>query len=231
MNHTKKLNHGMRLNANLFERSASMSNETWRIFRIMSEFVDGFESLWHVRHAIAMFGSARATPDDEIYQSASAIACGLGHLGFSVITGGGPGVMQAANKGSFESPAESIGLNIDLPHEQESNPFLDTGLDFRYFFVRKVMFVKFSAGFVMMPGGYGTLDELFEVLTLIQTKKIERVPIVFYNSEFWKGLVHWLKGELLAQELVDEKDLKIFKILDTPSEVVEYFQEYYHLFE
>jgi uncharacterized protein (TIGR00730 family) len=231
MNPPKTLSHGTQWNANLFESSPSMNKETWRIFRIMSEFVDGFESLWHVQNAIAVFGSARAAEDDPGFLDASAIACGLGHLGFSIITGGGPGIMQAANKGGFESPAESIGLNIDLPHEQNANPYLDTDLDFRYFFVRKVMFVKFSAGFVMMPGGFGTLDEMFEVLTLIQTRKIQRVPVVFYNSDFWGPLVDWMREKALKEGMIDEKDLSLFKVLDTPEDTVNYFRDYYHIID
>lgn len=230
MNPTRTINHGARLNANLFDKG-DQANETWRIFRIMSEFVDGFESLWHVDNAIAIFGSARVVEDDPAYREAQSIACGLGHLGFDIITGGGPGVMEAANRGGFESPAESIGLNIDLPHEQHSNPYLDTSLDFRYFFVRKVMFVKFARGFVMMPGGFGTMDETFEVLTLIQTRKIERVPVVLFGSEFWRPLVDWMQNQLVPRGMIDEKDLKIFKILDDPEEVVAYFRDYFHILD
>jgi uncharacterized protein (TIGR00730 family) len=231
MNQKKKMARGTQWNANLFESSPSKNNETWRIFRIMSEFVDGFESLWHVKNAIAIYGSARANEEDEFYKDATAIGCGLGHLGFSIITGGGPGIMQAANKGGYESPSESIGLNIELPHEQSSNPYIDTELDFRYFFVRKVMFVKFSSGFVMMPGGFGTLDEMFEVLTLIQTRKIQRVPIVFYGKEFWSPLVDWMRNQLTKQGMIDVKDLDLFKVLDTPEETVNYFRDYYHIID
>jgi uncharacterized protein (TIGR00730 family) len=230
MNPTQKLNHGARLNANLFEKGDT-SRETWRIFRIMSEFVDGFESLWHVDNAIAVFGSARVTEEDPVYRDAQAIACGLGHLGFDIITGGGPGAMEAANRGGFESPAESIGLNIDLPHEQHANRYLDTALDFRYFFVRKVMFVKFARGFVMMPGGFGTLDEMFEVLTLVQTRKIERVPVVLYGREFWSPLLEWMEHQLVAKGMIDAKDLKLFKLLDDPEEVVAYFRDYFHILD
>jgi uncharacterized protein (TIGR00730 family) len=229
MNPTRKLQHGAQLNSNLFDKNSTVSQETWRIFRIMSEFVDGFESLWHVNHAIAVFGSARVKPDHPAYKDATTIASGLGTLGFDIITGGGPGVMEGANKGGFESRAESIGLNIDLPHEQHANPYLDTELDFRYFFVRKVMFTKFSSGFVMMPGGFGTLDEMFEIITLIQTRKIERVPIVLYNSSFWTPLLDWINNQLLSQGLIDEKDLNLFVLLDSPADVVDYFKEYYHI--
>jgi uncharacterized protein (TIGR00730 family) len=231
MNPTRKIQHGAKLNDNLFNKDEKMSSQTWRIFRIMSEFVDGFESLWHINNAIAIFGSARLKEEDQAYKDASSIACGLGHLGFDIITGGGPGVMEAANKGGFESPAESIGLNIDLQHEQHANPYLDTSLDFRYFFVRKVMFVKFASGFVMMPGGFGTLDEMFEVLTLVQTRKIERVPIVLYDSSFWKPLLGWIEDQLLGQGLISEKDLKLFKLIDDPEEVVAYFRDYYHILD
>lgn len=231
MNPTQKIQHGTKLNANLFNGSESLTSQTWRIFRIMSEFVDGFESLWHVNNAIAIFGSARLNEEDETYREAVAIASGLGHLGFDIITGGGPGVMEAANKGGFESPAESIGLNIDLPHEQFANKFLDTSLDFRYFFVRKVMFTKFSSGFVMMPGGFGTLDEMFEVLTLIQTRKIERVPIVLYDASFWSPLLGWMQDQLVGQGLISEKDMDIFKVLDDPEEVVAHFRDYYHILD
>ena len=225
----KRLNHGQRLNANLFDETSSLSSETWRIFRIMSEFVDGFESLYHVDNAIAIFGSARLKPEDPMYQAGTEIGRGLGELGFPIITGGGPGIMEAASKGGHESPSESIGLNIDLPHEQHANPYLDTCIDFRYFFVRKVMFVKFAAGFVMMPGGFGTIDETFEVLTLVQTKKIEKVPIVFYGAEFWSPLLEWIQSRMLGAGMIDEKDLKLFRLFDRPAEVIDYFKEYYHL--
>ncbi len=217
--------HTEKLNSPLFH--GRRSNETWRIFRIMSEFVDGFESLWHVERAIAVFGSARTKPENEHYKAATEIGRALGELGFSLITGGGPGIMEAASKGSYESPAESIGVNIELPHEQHANPFLDTVVDFRYFFVRKVMFVKFSAGFVMMPGGFGTLDELFEVLTLIQTQKIEAVPVVFYDSSFWSPLVDWMRSRLLKQGLISENDLDLFSVCDEVDEVVEVFRKRY----
>jgi len=231
MNPTRQLNHGARLNANLFDKQKDASHETWRIFRIMSEFVDGFESLWHVENAIAIFGSARVGEDDKTFRDAQSIACGLGHLGFDIITGGGPGVMEAANRGGFESPSESIGLNIDLPHEQHANPYLDTALDFRYFFVRKVMFVKFARGFVMMPGGFGTMDEAFEVLTLVQTRKIERVPVVLYDSDFWRPLLDWMADRLVARGMIDAKDLKLFTLLDDPEAVVAHFRDYFHILD
>lgn len=214
--------HTEKLNANLFQDNRG--NETWRIFRIMSEFVDGFESLWHIERAVTVFGSARIQPEHELYRDATEITRGLGELGFSIITGGGPGIMEAASKGGFESPSESIGINIELPHEQHANPYLDTVVDFRYFFVRKVMFVKFSSGFVMMPGGFGTLDEAFEVLTLIQTHKIEGVPVVFYGRRFWSPLIQWMKDQLLENRLISPEDLDLFQLCDRPSEVVEYFR-------
>ena len=214
--------HTEKLNSNLFQDNRG--NETWRIFRIMSEFVDGFESLWHIDRAVTVFGSARIHPEDPLYRDATEITRGLGELGFSIITGGGPGIMEAASKGGFESPAESIGVNIELPHEQHSNPYLDTVVDFRYFFVRKVMFVKFSSGFVMMPGGFGTLDELFEVLTLIQTQKIEKVPVAFYSSDFWGPLIQWMKDRMLANRLISPEDLSLFEVFDRPEDVVNFFR-------
>jgi uncharacterized protein (TIGR00730 family) len=214
--------HTEKLNANLFQDNRG--NETWRIFRIMSEFVDGFESLWHIQRAVTVFGSARIQPEHELYKDATEITRGLGELGFSIITGGGPGIMEAASKGGFESPSESIGVNIELPHEQHANPYLDTVVDFRYFFVRKVMFVKFSSGFVMMPGGFGTLDEAFEVLTLIQTQKIEGVPVVFYGRRFWSPLIQWMKDQLLENRLISPEDLDLFVLCDRPEEVIEYFR-------
>lgn len=215
--------HTEKLNANLF--TDNRGNETWRIFRIMSEFVDGFESLWHIDKAVTVFGSARIQPEHELYREATEITRGLGELGYSIITGGGPGIMEAASKGGFESPSESIGVNIELPHEQHANPYLDRVVDFRYFFVRKVMFVKFSSGFVMMPGGFGTLDELFEVLTLIQTRKIEPVPVVFYGRKFWEPLLEWMRTQMLGNRLISPEDMSLFQVCDRPEEVIEHFRQ------
>jgi uncharacterized protein (TIGR00730 family) len=195
------------------------SADSWRVFRIMSEFVEGFESLAGIGKAVTIFGSARTRPDDPYYKAAEETARLLGKNRFSVITGGGPGIMEAANKGAFEAGAQSVGLNITLPHEQEGNKYQTISLDFHYFYVRKVMFVKYATAFVCFPGGYGTLDEFFETITLIQTLKIEPFPIILYGSEYWNGLVDWMT-KTLVPKFIDEEDLAIFRVVDDPREVV-----------
>ena len=200
------------------------SKDTWRIFRIMAEFVEGFEMLAKIPPAIAMFGSARALPGSFAYERAQAIAATLGRSGYSVITGGGPGVMEAANKGAAEAGAVSVGLNIELPLEQKPNIYANKLLNFRYFFVRKVMFVKYSIAFVILPGGFGTLDELFEALTLIQTGKVHHFPVVLFGSRYWKGLVDWLRQPVESEGKISRDDLGLFHISDDPGEVVPLIQ-------
>lgn len=206
------------------------TNDSWGIFKIMSEFVNGYESMSRVGPCVTIFGSARTKPDNPYYKLADEIAFQLTQSGFGIITGGGPGIMEAGNKGAQRGGGNSVGLNIDLPFEQKPNEFIDhdKSLDFDYFFVRKVIFVKYSQGFVVMPGGFGTLDELFEALTLIQTHKIGRFPIVLVGKKFWTGLIDWVKEVLLEQENnISQKDLDLFKIVDTAEEAVEVIEDFY----
>ncbi len=196
-------------------------DQSWRIFRIISEFTEGFDRLADVRDAVSIFGSARLKPDHLYYKKTVELAELLGQHDFSIITGGGPGVMEAANKGAYQQKQLSIGLNIELPMEQTPNPFLDVSLNFRYFFVRKVMLVRYSMGYVCMSGGFGTLDEFFEALTLMQTDKIYPIPLVLFGSEFWQGLVDWIKSRLLEYKTISEKDLELFTITDDPQEVLD----------
>ena len=198
-----------------------LHTDTWRVFRIMGEFVQGFEDLAHIKNGVAIFGSARTPPDDPEYKAAQETAALLAQAGCSVITGGGPGIMEAANRGAFEAGGTSVGCNIELPHEQGSNPYLTLSLKFKYFFVRKMMFVKYSDAFIIFPGGFGTLDELFEALTLIQTKKIHNFPVVLYGSQYWKGMLEWLRGPMLGEAKIVEDDLKRLHLTDSPSEIVE----------
>ena len=195
--------------------------DTWRVFRIMGEFVEGFDELATLTRAIAIFGSARTRKDDPYYHAAQETAALLAHAGFAVITGGGPGIMEAANRGAFEANGLSIGCNIELPFEQDSNPYLTKGLKFKYFFVRKMMFVKYSLGFIIFPGGFGTLDELFEALTLIQTKKIRDFPVVLFGSDYWSGLLNWIRDPLLKEGKVTEQDLNLLHVTDSAAEVVQ----------
>ncbi len=199
----------------------SMASDSWRIFRILAEFVDGFEGLGSVdTTAVTIYGSARTRPGEKYYQLAEDIARGLAGAGYGVITGGGPGIMQAANKGAYEGNGVSVGLNITLPHEQEPNPYTTLSLDFKYFFVRKVMLMKYSSGFVCMPGGFGSMDELFECLTLIQTERIAPFPIVLAGREYWGGLVEWIENTLLAQGNISAEDMSLFTVLDGADEIV-----------
>lgn len=203
---------------------------SWTMFKIMSEFVEGFETLNNVGPCISIFGSARTKPEDKYYKLATQVAKQLTEEGYGIITGGGPGIMEAANKGAFENNGVSVGLNIDLPFEQTHNDYIDVdvNLDHRFFFVRKVMFVKYAQAFVVMPGGFGTLDELFEVLTLIQTTKITPVPIILMGSEFWTGLLDWIKGTMLDKfGNISAKDLDLIPIIDDPDEVVNTINKYY----
>lgn len=201
------------------KRSSPDNNDSWRIFRIMAEFVEGFEVMASIGPAVSIFGSARTKPHEKYYKDAEAAAAKLAKGNFAVITGGGPGIMEAGNKGAFEAGGTSIGLNISLPHEQESNRYQNISLDFHYFYARKVMFVKYASAFVCFPGGYGTLDEFFETLTLIQTLKIKPFPIVLYGASYWSGLVDWMKREL-APQFIDGEDVEIFRVVDSVDECV-----------
>jgi uncharacterized protein (TIGR00730 family) len=195
------------------------ANDSWRIFRIMSEFVEGYEVMAQVGKAVSLFGSARTRPGDAYFQAAEETARQLAKAGYAVITGGGPGIMEAANKGAFEAGGQSVGLNITLPQEQEANRYQTISLDFHYFYARKVMFVKYASAFICFPGGYGTLDEFFEVITLTQTLKIEPFPIILYGTPFWSGLMAWMRSQLNPQ-FIDPEDIDIFKIVDSPHDVV-----------
>jgi len=199
--------------------------ESWRLFRIMAEFVDGFETLSEIYPAVTIFGSARTQPEDTYYQLAETIAMGVAKAGFSVVTGGGPGIMEAANKGAAEVGGKSAGLNIKLPHEQEPNPYPNISLDFRYFFVRKVMLVRYSVAFVCLPGGFGTLDEFFEAITLIQTKKIKPCPVILVGSDYWKGLITWIENQQLGHGMISKEDLALFHVLDDPEHIVNLIKE------
>jgi uncharacterized protein (TIGR00730 family) len=201
------------------------SKDTWRIFRIIAEFVEGFEMLARIPPAVSIFGSARSLPGSVAYERAQAIAAVLGKHGYSVITGGGPGVMEGANKGATEAGATSVGLNIELPLEQKPNIYANKLLNFRYFFVRKVMFVKYSIAFVILPGGFGTLDELFEAITLIQTRKIKPFPLILVGRDYWKGLLDWVGETLLREKMIAVEDLDILKTADTPEEVLYWVQQ------
>lgn len=195
--------------------------DTWRVFRIMGEFVEGFDELASLTRGISIFGSARSKPEDADYKAAQETAALLAQAGFAVITGGGPGIMEAANRGAFEAGGLSIGCNIELPFEQSSNPYQTRSLKFKYFFVRKMMFVKYSLGFIIFPGGFGTFDELFEALTLIQTKKIRNFPVVLVGSSYWQGLIDWTRQAVLAEGKISEMDMRIFHVVDSPQEVLE----------
>jgi hypothetical protein len=206
------------------------TNDSWAIFKIMSEFVEGYEKLSRIKPCVSIFGSARFTDDDPSYIAAEEIAFRLSQSGYGVITGGGPGVMEAGNKGANRGGGESVGLNIDLPFEQQGNGYIDKDklIEFDYFFVRKVMFVKYSQGFIVMPGGFGTLDELFEALTLIQTGKIGRFPIILYGEDYWKGLLDWVKSTLLKKyKTISPEDLQLFRLVNTPEEAVGHIDAFY----
>ena len=201
-------------------------DESWRIFRIMAEFVEAIETLSRVKHAVSIFGSARTKPDDPYYQKAELLARRLVEKGFGVITGGGPGVMAAANKGAAEAGGQSVGMNIRLPFEQKPNPYANVSIDYKYFFIRKVMFVKYAVAYVILPGGFGTMDELFEALTLIQTKRIKSFPVILVGSEYWKGLFDWLRETMLRDNKISLDDLELFQIIDDPDEIVKHIQKY-----
>jgi len=208
-------------------RYAALRQDAWRIFRIMGEFVEGFDELTLVDPAVAFFGSARTAPDDPMYQRCVETARRVGEEGFGIITGGGPGMMEAANRGAREAGVPSVGCNIELPFEQASNPYLDLEVDFRYFFVRKTMFVKYAQAFVCFPGGFGTLDELFESLTLIQTKKVRHFPVILFGKDYWSGLIDWIKGTLLTEGKISEKDVDLLVCTDSAEEAVHVVREHY----
>lgn len=205
------------------------TSDSWQIFKILSEFVEGFETLSKIGPCVSVFGSARTKPGEENYKLAEAIGAKLVQKGYGVITGGGPGIMEAANKGAKKAKGKSVGLNIVLPFEQEANDYIDPDkvINFNYFFVRKVMFMKYSQGFIVLPGGFGTLDELFEAITLIQTKKIGKFPIVLVGKEYWGGIVVWIKATLLKQKNINRNDLDLFTIVDTGEEAVKYIEKFY----
>jgi uncharacterized protein (TIGR00730 family) len=205
----------------LQRRDASfLDTDPWRVLRIVSEFVEGFDALAAIPPAVSVFGSARIAEDDPTYAAAREVGAELARAGLAVITGGGPGAMEAANRGCREAGGLSIGCNIELPFEQAMNPYVDLGIDFRYFFVRKMMFVKYAEGFVVFPGGFGTLDELFESLTLIQTGKVQHFPVVLFGSQYWQGLIDWLHRPVLAEGKLYAEDLGLFHVCDDPAEVV-----------
>jgi len=205
------------------------TNDSWAIFKIMAEFVEGFERLGKIGPCVSIFGSARTKPEDASYILAENIAYELTQHGYGIVTGGGPGIMEAGNKGAARGKGISVGLNIELPFEQHDNPFIDSdkSLDFDYFFVRKVMFVKYSQGFVVMPGGFGTLDELFEAITLIQTKKIGKFPIILVGKKYWSGLFDWIKNTLVEEGKISPADLDLISIVDTAEEVLEVINTFY----
>ncbi len=193
--------------------------DSWRIFRIMSEFVDGFEMMANIGPAVTVFGSARTQPEDPVYQKTELIAYKLAKAGFAIITGGGPGSMEAANKGAMEAGGRSVGLNIELPMEQKANPYLNVPLGFRYFFVRKVMFIKYAQAVIITPGGLGTMDECFEVMTLIQTDKIKPVPLILVGRDYWQGLLEWMQSTMIPRGMISAEDMSLIKIMDDPDEI------------
>ena len=210
-----------------YEINELAKEESWRMFRIIGEFVEGFDNLSGIEPAVTIYGSARLEVDDELYRETEEIAYRLGQLGFSIITGGGPGVMEAANKGARKAGVTSVGLNILLPQEQAPNTYATKSITFNHFFTRKVMLVKYAVAFVILPGGLGTLDELTEVLTLMQTHKIKPFPVVLFNGKFWKGFLDWLRSPVLSMKYVSENDLDLLRVLDRPEEVVEAIQRWY----
>jgi len=209
------------------EHLESLYEDPWRIFRIMAEFVDGFDTLGQIGKAVVFWGSARTPEDHEDYQMAVRMAKKLSEHGFAIVTGGGPGAMEAANKGARESGGLSIGLNIELPHEQKPNEFIEVSLDFRYFFVRKVMFVKYATAFVLIPGGFGTLDEFSEVITLIQTHKIKPIPVVLMDSNYWAGLIRWMQARMVREGKISKSDMELFHISDDENEAIQYILDWY----
>ncbi|MDI6615571.1 MAG: TIGR00730 family Rossman fold protein [Syntrophaceae bacterium] len=205
---------------------ALSADEAWRVFRIMAEFVEGVEELSRIGPAVSIFGSAREAPGDVYYEKAREVARLLGTQGFAVITGGGPGIMEAANRGAGEAGTPSVGMNIQLPFEQKPNPYATISIGYKYFFIRKVMFVKYAMAYVILPGGFGTMDELFEALTLIQTKRIRSFPVVLMGKDYWGGLVGWLKKTMLSGGKISPEDLELIQMIDEPDQVVRHIQKY-----
>jgi uncharacterized protein (TIGR00730 family) len=201
------------------------SSDSWRVFRIMGEFVNGFDSLATITHGVSVFGSARTTEDNEFYAAARETGRLLAEAGFEVITGGGPGIMEAANRGAFEAGKISVGCNIELPFEQMANPYQNKSLTFKYFFVRKTMFIKYSNAYVIFPGGFGTMDEVFEALTLIQTRKIRNFPVVLFGSSYWKGLLAWLTSTMLHEKNINPEDLSLMHLTDSPKDAVDFISK------
>ncbi|MFC1826544.1 TIGR00730 family Rossman fold protein [Thermodesulfobacteriota bacterium] len=202
------------------------AGDSWRLFRIMAEFVEGFDTLSGIKGpAVSFFGSARTKPEDPYYELTARIAAEFAKQGYAIITGGGPGIMEAANKGAAEAGGNSVGLNINLPFEQAPNIFTNMPLSFKYFFVRKVMFIKYALAFICMPGGFGTLDEAFEAMTLIQTKRIKPFPVILVGTEYWSGLLDWMKEKMLSTNKVDNDDMIIFNVMDDPTEIVSYVKK------
>jgi uncharacterized protein (TIGR00730 family) len=210
-----------------YEINAFAKEESWRMFRIIGEMVEGFDKLTGIEPAVSIYGSARLSSEDELYNQTEDIARRLGELGFNIITGGGPGVMEAANKGAAQAGVKSVGLNIELPVEQACNPYANKSITFKHFFVRKVMLVKYAIAFVIMPGGLGTMDELTEILTLMQTHKIRPFPIILYNGQFWKGFLEWLRATVLASGFISEEDFDLLRVCDDPQTVVDTIQRWY----
>lgn len=208
-------------------KDSLLSRESWKIFQIMAEFVEGYERLAQIRPSVSIFGSARIGSGHPYYQMGEDLGFELSRAGFSVVTGGGGGLMEAANKGAFRGKSPSVGLNIQLPHEQKGNPYQNISLTFRHFFARKVMFVKYASAYVIMPGGFGTMDEFFEILTLIQTGKSRHIPIILMGSSFWTGLLEWFREQLLAAETIMAEDLELVKVADEPTDVVELIFKHY----
>jgi len=206
---------------------ALLAQESWKVFQIMAEFVEGFEQLSQIAPSVSIFGSARTSPDHPYYELAEEIAHALSDSGFAVVSGGGPGIMEAANKGAYAGKSASVGLNIQLPKEQKDNPYQDISLNFRHFFSRKVMFVKYASAYVVLPGGFGTLDEMIEILTLIQTKKSRRIPVILVVSSFWTQLIDWFKTTLVNEGTISVEDLDLISIVDEPKDVVDIIFDHY----
>jgi hypothetical protein len=200
--------------------------ESWRIFRIMAEFVDSIEELSRIQNGVTIFGSARVKPGDPYYQQAEKLGRLLAQNGFTVITGGGPGIMEAANKGAAEAGGQSVGMNIKLPFEQKPNPYANLQIDYKYFFIRKVMFIKYAVAYVIMPGGYGTMDEFFEALTLIQTRRVKSFPVILMGREYWQGLLDWLEGSMRQRGMILPFDIEMIQIIDEPEDVVKHIKKY-----
>lgn len=204
-----------------------LTKESWKMFQIMSDFIDGFERLAHIKKSVSIFGSARTKPEHRYYKKAEEIAYALSEAGFVVVTGGGPGIMEASNKGASMGPTATVGLNIQLPHEETTNSYQDISLRFRHFFSRKVMFVKYASAYVCLPGGFGTLDEFAEILTLIQTGKSRKIPIILVDKPFWSGLINWFENTLAPEGMIDKNDLELVQFIDDPKEIVDAINNFY----